>query len=355
MKILLITDLYPVKQSEKYTPKTVYDFAAEWKNLGHEVKVIKPNFILNSFLRGKPYYKNGVYGDVENVNYWLPFIGNIDNKLKNTNFDEYDYIIAHMPSGIIFANRLRELLNLSVPFIAAVHVSDLEVLTKPLYSIYFKSGMERAYAKAAKIACRSEVLRRKFLKIFPEYEEKTFVAYSGINSECIVKRQWKPGNKVKIMTCANMKKRKNIDKVILACNSIKNTELTVVGDGYEYKNLKKLGGENVIFTGHLPNDSVLNTMRQSDIFILPSENETFGMVYLEAMASGCITVGLKGDGIDGIIKHGENGYLCTKDNIKSLLEEIINSNNQNLILENCCNTINSCTKENAALNYLNHL
>ena len=61
MKILFITDLYPIKDSEPTTPRTLYDFVKGWQALGHNVDVIKPNFILNSFLRKKPYYRQGKY------------------------------------------------------------------------------------------------------------------------------------------------------------------------------------------------------------------------------------------------------------------------------------------------------
>lgn len=357
MEIIVITDLYPISQDEKNTPRTIYEFVQGWKNMGHYVRVIKPNFLLNSFLRKKPFYKTGIYDDVENLNFWTPFWGDVRGKCKNlqnylqnqaddTNFP---LVIAHMPSGLIFANKLE------IPFVAGVHVSDIEVLTNPLYSIYFKSEMEKAYKKAHKIACRSEVLRKKFLKLFPQYEEKTFVAFSGIKPEYIVKREWNPRGKIKIITCANLIKRKNTDKLILACNELENVELTVIGEGEELKKLQRISGKNIRFLGRLPNEKVLEQMRQGDIFVLPSENETFGMVYLEAMASGCITVGLENEGIAGIIKNGENGFLCRLDNIKQTLETIISSGNQNEILTNSYNTIQNYTQEKACLNYLENI
>ncbi len=348
MKILVITDLYPISQEEKNTPRTIYNFVQGWKEFGHEVKVIKPNFIFNSFLRGKPFYKNGVYGELENINFWLPFIGNVKNKL-GTKIDA-DVVVAHMPSGLIFANKL----GLNFPLIAGVHVSDIEVLTNPIYSFYFKEELKKAYKNAKKIACRSEVLKKKFLELFPEYEYKTFVAYSGINSKIITRGVWQVKDRYKLLTCANLIKRKNVDKLIIACEKLNNIDLTVIGDGKELKRLRKLS-KKTNFLGHLEHNLVLEEMKKSDIFVLPSVNETFGMVYLEAMASGCITVGLKNDGIDGIIQDGVNGYLCRLDNICEVICRIINSDNQNQILENSYNTILNYTNEKACLNYINNL
>lgn len=340
MKILVITDLYPIKDEEKFTPKTIKNFVEAWENLGHEIRIIKPNFLFNSFLRKKPFYKSGIYGNVENINYFLPFVGNIKNKIK-TKF-EPDIVIAHMPSGLIFANKL------DLPFVAGVHVSDLEVLSNPIYSIYFKSELEKAYKNATKIACRSEALKKKFLKLYPQYEDKTFVCYSGIDVEPI-ERIWQPKNKVKVLTCANLIKRKNVDLVIKECEKL-DVDLTIIGEGKELANLKKLSSKPR-FLGYLEHSLVLEEMKTADIFALPSINETFGMVYLEAMAMGCITICRKNDGISGIIKDGENGYFWEE----GIIEKIINSQNQKEILEKTYQTILGYTSIDAGKNYLSHI
>lgn len=340
MKILVITDLYPIKDEEKFTPKTIKNFVEAWENLGHEIRIIKPNFLFNSFLRKKPFYKSEIYGNVENINYFLPFVGNIKNKIK-TKF-EPDIVIAHMPSGLIFANKL------DLPFVAGVHVSDLEVLSNPIYSIYFKSELEKAYKNATKIACRSEALKKKFLKLYPQYEDKTFVCYSGIDVEPI-KRIWQPKGRVKVLTCANLIKRKNVDLVIKECEKL-DVDLTIIGEGKELANLKKLSSKPR-FLGYLEHSLVLEEMKTADIFALPSINETFGMVYLEAMAMGCITICRKNDGISGIIKDGENGYFWEE----GIIEKIINSQNQKEILEKTYQTILGYTSIDAGKNYLSHI
>ena len=148
------------------------------------------------------------------------------------------------------------------------------------------------------------------------------------------------------MTCANLIKRKNVDLVIKECKNL-NVELRIIGEGKEFKNLKKLSSKP-IFLGYLPHTKVLEEMKKADIFALPSINETFGMVYLEAMASGCITICQKDDGVSGIIKDEENGYFWED----GIIEKIINSKNQNKILENSYQTLKNYTSLGACKNYL---
>lgn len=349
MKILFITDLYPIRETEKTTPKTLLNFVKEWQNAGHQVDVIKPNFILNSFLRGKPFYKSGQYGNVYNINYWTPFwfVRPLSKK--------YDLIIAHMPSGILYADKLR------LPFIAGIHHSDLQVLTNPLYKFHFKKRIKTALNNAKAIACRSYVIKEKLLKLFPEFENKTFVAPSGIDEKIIIPPANYPkfeGKNIKILTCANFIKRKNIDKLIKACKEFESFELTVIGDGRLSKKLEKLD-KNVKFTGRLKLEEVYAKMRESDIFILPSVDETFGMVYLEAMASGCITVCTKDDGIAGIIKNNENGFLTepTIEGIKKTLTHIksLDKNSLKAIHTNTFNTIKNLTSAQCAEDYLQQI
>lgn len=362
MKILFITDLYPIKSEQKASVLTLHNFVFEWIKQGHEVDVIRPNFIFNSFLRGKQYYNDGFYEyegvKIYNVNYFTPFLFDLTKKLpKEFDFKNYEAVIAHMPSGIIFANRLMKYFSKPQFFVCGVHCSDIEVLTNPIYGVYFKSQMIEAYEKADKIACRSFVLQKKFSALLPEFAQKTFVAASGVEQEG--KRaggQEGKQNPHTILTCANLIKRKNIDKLILAVKD-SDFELSVIGDGKELKKLKKIAGRNVNFLGRLAHEKVLEEMRKSYIFILPSINETFGMVYLEAMASGCVTVCTKNDGIDGIIKDSQNGFLTqpTIEGIKETLNKIKNFENIERIIENSLATINDYTLDTCAMRYTQNI
>lgn len=345
MKILFITDLYPVSQDEKTTPKTLFDFVNEWRNLGYEIDVIKPNFILNSFLRRKPFYKTGQYGNVLNLNFFTPFWGKIKLPEK-----KYDIAIAHMPSGILYADRL------GLPFVAGFHNSDLEILTNPLYKFHFKKRLLKALNNAKAIACRSIVLKNKLLTLYPQFENKTFTAFSGVDvSPCEKEINL---NELRVLTCANYKKSKNIEKVLEAVNGLDCFKLTVIGAGTDTQKLHKLNS-NVSFKGFLPHEKVLENMKNSDIFILPSTGETFGMVYLEAMACGCITICSKNDGIEGIIKNKINGFTVTpsSNDIRDLLLSIksMDCNSLKVLQHNSIETVKELTKQKCSENYLQQI
>ena len=78
-------------------------------------------------------------------------------------------------------------------------------------------------------------------------------------------------------------------------------------------------------TGRIPRESVIDYLKEADVFVMISKDELFGLVYLEAMALGCITIGSRNEGIDGIIEDGVNGFLCeagNEDELRSIIDKI---------------------------------
>jgi len=71
-------------------------------------------------------------------------------------------------------------------------------------------------------------------------------------------------------------------------------------------------------------DEMPTVYRESDIFILPSENETFGQVFIEAMSCGIPVIGTKVGGIPEIISDSYNGYLVVPDDASILAQKIEN-------------------------------
>ena len=107
----------------------------------------------------------------------------------------------------------------------------------------------------------------------------------------------------------------------------KNIIYIVVGDGPERATLerltRKLNLERYVnFVGHLPYRRVMDYMAACDVFVLPSWQETFGLVYIEAMAHGKPVVAVEGQGVDGIVIHGETGLLAKPQQVDSLVEAL---------------------------------
>lgn len=364
MRILLITDLYPIDDSGE--PIVLKDFAKCWQEAGHIVDVIRPNFLLNAHIRHKKIFKNGVYFQdnvkIMNVNYVTPFLFDVTKKLpKDFAIGNYNLIISHMPSGSMFALKLIDKCA-GIPYIASVHNSDITVLTEPLYKVYFADILQKVYKRADAIAARSSVLADKIKELSPYAENKTFVAPSGINKDIIEplelfeKKASRRGEPFVITTAAKLIKRKNIDILINAVANahLGNFVLKIMGDGPEMQNLKNLVKEldiedNVEFTGKIPNEDVLRNLSASDLFVLVSEGETFGMVYLEAAARANIVVATKNDGIDGLIKDGENGFTCDPDadTLSILLDRIYNMPREDvrkMLLKRRCELIEDSDK-----------
>lgn len=85
--------------------------------------------------------------------------------------------------------------------------------------------------------------------------------------------------------------------------------------------------QKVSFIGKVPREDIISYYDKSDCFILISKGEVFGLVYLEAMSRGCITIAGKGEGMEGIIQHGVNGFLCEPGNVEEL-SSLINQINR---------------------------
>ena len=127
---------------------------------------------------------------------------------------------------------------------------------------------------------------------------------------------------------------KNIDVLLDALYLAfpeRNFSLEILGEGMmEEKISQKISelklDECVTLLGKLSRDEVQRKMIDVDVFVMVSKPEAFGLVYVEAMSKGCITIGTIGQGIDGVIRHGENGFLCEARNVEALQDLFIKIN-----------------------------
>lgn len=101
----------------------------------------------------------------------------------------------------------------------------------------------------------------------------------------------------------------------------------IVGDGPIRQELEQLVSDlglkkYVEFTGQLLHRQVMEYMSICDIFTMPSWQETFGLVYIEAMAHAKSVIGVQGQGVDGIVEHGKTGMLVKPRDVDSLVEAL---------------------------------
>jgi teichuronic acid biosynthesis glycosyltransferase TuaC len=99
----------------------------------------------------------------------------------------------------------------------------------------------------------------------------------------------------------------------------------VIGEGPEWNRIRALAERlgvlnSVRFQGRRNRTEVAEACRRCTVFVLPSRYEGLGCVYLEAMASGKVAIGCEGQGIEEVIRHGENGWLVPPNGREELIE-----------------------------------
>jgi N-acetyl-alpha-D-glucosaminyl L-malate synthase BshA len=153
---------------------------------------------------------------------------------------------------------------------------------------------------------------KKEIKVIPNFI--CLNEYKLDNNE-FYKRRFAPNNEKIICHVSNFRKVKRIEDVLTTFEEIsKKTEvkLILVGDGPERPRLEKISRksdfkENIFFLGSLK--STKEVLNISDLFILPSSKESFGLSALEAMACSVPVIASNSGGIPEVVIHEESGLL----------------------------------------------
>ena len=140
---------------------------------------------------------------------------------------------------------------------------------------------------------------------------------------------------LKILYIGNVIKQKGLHVLLHALSRLKteNFRLSITGrTDIDSAYVKKI--DNIIkkhhlsgkikFTGPLPGDSLPEHYLNHHLMVLPSENEAYGIVYLEAMQFGLPVIGTTSGGAKEIINHGKNGFLVPPGDVKQLAIHLSN-------------------------------
>ena len=215
------------------------------------------------------------------------------------------------------------------------------------------------------IGYRSKAIKESFEKKWG-HKESWFYCYSGVPRSFLANEIRKDYETVQSFTfIGSMIQRKypiaNLEA--LGNSSIKNWVLHYVGTGKELERVHSLYDKHysakgrLIDHGWLSREEVRGVLEETDVFAMISRNETFGLVYLEAMSNGCITVASRNGGFDGIIKNGVNGFLCEAGNsqeLKEIFERIhdLTQEERRRIADEAIATARMMTEEQVAMDYL---
>ncbi|EMM5120247.1 glycosyltransferase [Providencia stuartii] len=206
-----------------------------------------------------------------------------------------------------------------IPYVISIREGDYFNFNKNRNNIQLARKTIEQSSKI--IGITPNLLRAKFLHNSKE------IVYNFIHNDFfspVEKFSEKKKNHITII--AKGIKRKNIDWVVQYVSNHKDsTSLSVIGSGKVIQKLKNkfYSYNNIEFLGKISRPEVIKQLDKSEIFALPSNNETFGMVYAEAAARGNIVVGLEGTGLSGI--NCKSFYFAKNEqDFISLMDEITN-------------------------------
>ena len=189
--------------------------------------------------------------------------------------------------------------------VVTVRSSDIKLLRKVSKSSHTWRLARRLLGQADRITTLNGPVR-EFLR--EHFQVDGRLIPHGIPEELL--RPELPEKDIDLIVVAQAIPRKQVDWVIRAFRSFPNGEgrkLVIIGDGPvrpEWENMAG-GDDRIQFPGRLPHAETMQWLRRSAIFALPSYQETFGLVYLEAAAAGCALIGRAGEGVAGVFPEGE--------------------------------------------------
>jgi len=130
-------------------------------------------------------------------------------------------------------------------------------------------------------------------------------------------------DEVVVAFVSRLVREKGLDVYAEVIERLEETEVphqsVVVGDGPVRDELEARL-PNAVFTGFLEGDALARAYASSDVFLFPSDTETFGNVTLEAMASGLPTVCARAVGSRDLVDEGTTGHLCPPGDTQAFVE-----------------------------------
>jgi glycosyltransferase involved in cell wall biosynthesis len=231
----------------------------------------------------------------------------------------------------------------NVPYVVAVRNTDLNTFFR--YAVHLRGfGVKILQAADAVVFlspayCEALLERYVPLALRASIRAKSRVVPNGMSDYWLQQRFYRSaesvsGKRVRLAYVGAFTKNKNLETILQVVRQLRQRgyapHLRLVGDGPDAQRIRGLAadlGDQVTFQPWTESqEQLLDVYRGADVFIMPSLQETFGLVYVEAMSQGVPVIHSQGQGIDGYFPDGSVGYRCNPLNpveITDRVEDII--------------------------------
>ncbi|WP_437371998.1 glycosyltransferase [Maribacter litoralis] len=296
----------------------------------NEVKLNQLELVFEKII--KPFHKYNYFGKIRKLFHSI--------RLKRF-YEDVNYIHAHnlFTDGAL-AYKLKKKYNIN--YIVAVRTTDIGLQYRLMWHRRFL--IHRVLKNADCVVFISNTYRDKLFAMMPksiieEIKHKVQVIPNGIDDLWLTnlkKPIAKPLKKeVKLLYVGQIIKRKNLLLLIDAIQQLNkktkhNFTLTIVGpenssEAEYYKQFLELTNTLpwIDYKGKIKaGETLLHVYRDCDIFVMPSKNELFGLVYIEALSQGKPVLYASGEGIDGYLKNYDVGQAVDPDDSANIAEGI---------------------------------
>ena len=290
---------------------------------GHEVHFIT----FTQPVRLKSFHANVYYHEVSVQRYDLfqypPYEIALASKIVDVAIHEQldlvhvHYAIPHASAGYM-AKQILKSRNVDLPIITTLHGTDITLVGKDAsYSPVVEFSINESDGVTAVSASLRQDTHKHFnisneIEVIPNFID--FQRFSKLDKDHFKKAICPQGEKL-IIHVSNFRPVKRVPDAIHAFNLIRNqipAKLLLVGDGPERANAEQLCRtlgvcSEIRFLGK--QDAVEELLAISDLFLLPSESESFGLAALEAMACEVPVIATNAGGIPEVVEDGISGYL----------------------------------------------
>lgn len=241
------------------------------------------------------------------------------------------YAIPHA-SVAYMAQQILKSKKIYLPYVTTLHGTDITLVGRdPAFEPVIRFSLNHSNA----LTSVSESLKKDTLKTFKIDNNITVIpnfinmAEFMENRDYCVKRKYAPHNEKIIVHISNFRKVKRIDDVVNVFANIKSklpAKLIFVGDGPEKNNIEQLVRQlnlhhDVVFLGKITDPKEILSV--ADLFILPSETESFGLAALEAMAMKVPVISTNSGGLPEVNIHGKTGFLSNVGDVNDMSNNAI--------------------------------